>query len=272
MNIFNLLSILIFVLFAYADENIVSMKNDVCADECDPSDCPVPNSECLAGLVKDHCDCCFGCGQREGERCYENKFKNQLPDDYPEYPKCGDDLECLIRTDQEPTDKPEAICYCTKNEPICGNDGITYENRCQFTEARYKNRNKLFEVDNQPCKQRPQIISPPIDTTNNTGSSISFSCEATGWPLPSIEWRIERNNDGVGGLIEIPILSEETHFEIRTNQSTDYAMISWLQIIDAQRDDSGNYFCVAINTEGEDKTSAYLTIGNFQKRFDIIEE
>ena len=73
-------------------------------------------------------------------------------------------------------------------------------------------------------------------------------------------------------MIEIPILSEETHFEIRTNQSTDYAMISWLQIIDAQRDDSGNYFCVAINTEGEDKTSAYLTIGNFQKRFDIIEE
>ena len=54
MNIFNLLSILIFVLFAYADESIteVSVKNDVCADECDPSGCPVPNSECLAGLVK----------------------------------------------------------------------------------------------------------------------------------------------------------------------------------------------------------------------------
>ena len=102
--------------------------------------------------IKDHCDCCFGCAQREGERCYEEKFKDQLPDDYPRYSKCGDDLECRIRTDLESTDKPEAICYCTMNEPICGSDGITYENQCQFTEARYKNRNKLFEVDNQPCK------------------------------------------------------------------------------------------------------------------------
>lgn len=67
-------------------------------------------------------------------------------------------------------------------------------------------------------------------------------------------------------------MKEHQHYEILTNQSTDYANISWLQIMDTQREDSGNYICVAINEEGEDKAVAYLTIGNFQKRFDIIEE
>lgn len=235
-----------------------------CPEVCDQNECPVPQTECLAGLVKDNCDCCFVCGRREGQRCFDKSFEDQLPEDYPHYQRCGDDLECRVRTDLDPSDKPEAICYCTQDEPICGSDGVTYENRCQFTEARYRNRDKLYEIDNRPCKSMPKITSPPEDTTNNTGSSVAFSCEAWGWPLPSIDWRLERDGQ------EISISGK--HFDIKSNQSSNYAVISWLQLMDAQREDSGTYLCVASNSEGEDKASAYLTIGYFKKRFDLVEE
>lgn len=87
-----------------------------------------------------------------------------------------------------------------------------------------------------------------------------------GWPLPTIDWKVERDGN------EILILADETHFEIKSNSSSNYVTISWLQIMDAKREDSGVYICLANNTEGEQRASAYLTIGNFQKRFDLIED
>ncbi len=61
-------------------------------------------------------------------------------------------MECRLRTDMEPTDPPEAVCYCIKDEPICGTDGITYENECQLTESRYKKRDGLVAASRGPCK------------------------------------------------------------------------------------------------------------------------
>ncbi|KAI7693092.1 hypothetical protein SSS_07419 [Sarcoptes scabiei] len=141
----------------FTTANSLGVEPERC-DVCDLNNCPVPTTECLAGLVKDHCDCCFQCARREGERCFDERFKEKLPDDYERYPKCGDDLQCEIRTDLEENDRPEAICYCRYNDPICGSDGISYENQCQFTEARYRNR-KLFEIDNRPCKSTKDYLS-----------------------------------------------------------------------------------------------------------------
>ncbi len=42
--------------------------------------------------------------------------------------------------------------YCIKDEPICGTDGITYENECQLTESRYKKRDGLVAASRGPCK------------------------------------------------------------------------------------------------------------------------
>ncbi|KPM06556.1 Immunoglobulin I-set domain containing protein 6 [Sarcoptes scabiei] len=115
----------------------------------------------------------------------------------------------------------------------------------------------------------PKIISPPEDTTNNTDSSVAFFCEATGWPIPEIGWKFEL--DGVEQSIPLSKAIENNRFEIKSNESSKYTAISWLQIVETNRNDSGNYICVATNSEGSDKAKAYLTIGNFQKKFDPID-
>lgn len=97
------------------------------------------------------CNCCFVCGQREGERCY-NETLNQLPSYYKRYGPCGEGLECKVRLDLEPTDLPEAICYCSNSKPVCGSDGVTYETECQLTEARYEKRDGLVAESRGPCK------------------------------------------------------------------------------------------------------------------------
>ena len=56
-----------------------------------------------------------------------------------------------MRTDMEANDPPEAVCYCLKDEPICGSDGITYENECKLTEERYRQRNGLVASTRGPC-------------------------------------------------------------------------------------------------------------------------
>lgn len=117
--------------------------------------------------------------------------------------------------------------------------------------------------------QAPKIISPPEDTTNNTDSSVAFFCEATGWPIPEIGWKFEL--DGVEQSIPLSKAIENNRFEIKSNESSKYTAISWLQIVETNRNDSGNYICVATNSEGSDKAKAYLTIGNFQKKFDPID-
>lgn len=118
---------------------------------CDKEKCAPPAEECLAGMVKDMCDCCYVCGRREGEQC-DGDF---LPIPYRNrgYGPCGEHLECRPRTDLAPGDPPEAQCVCLKTETLCASDGKTYENECQLTEARYKQREIGLRANHRgPCR------------------------------------------------------------------------------------------------------------------------
>jgi len=235
-----------------------------CPLKCDPDGCAVPEGDCFAGMIRDRCNCCMICGRREGERCFKDALKTKLFEDQQDYPDCGEHLECRLRTDLEENDRPEAICYCTKTEPICGSDGETYANECQFTEARYKTRNDLFKQDAGPCKSVPQIVTPPEDITNNTGSSVAFSCEVKGWPVPSIEWWAQSERE----LFALP--SDNKHISVQSRGGpSEYEVTSWLQLMNVERHNSGLYICIATNSEGQAKASASLTIGNFKKNFPI---
>lgn len=225
-----------------------------CNEECDVKKCQPPEL-CLAGLIKDRCNCCSICGQREGERCFNETLKKKLLRRYNLYPDCGENLICKLRTDMETSDDPEAVCYCIKDEPICGSDGITYENECQLTEERYRKRDGLVASSRGPCLTVPKIVSPPEDIVNKTGSYIAFSCEVKGWPVPVIEWRVRKDTDASA------LPSDDPHIAVQSRGGpSNYEVTGWLQLLNIRFADQGTYYCVAKNSEGETKAGAKLTV------------
>lgn len=116
-------------------------------------------------------------------------------------------MRCLLRTDVDPEDPPEAICSCDDATRVCGSDGTTYENICKLTEERYIRRDGLVVSSRSPCRHgkfifclrqnstfqiftlAPVIVTEPKSITTKPGENIAFDCEADGWPVPDIEWR-----------------------------------------------------------------------------------
>lgn len=106
----------------------------------------------------------------------------------------------------------------------------------------------------------PVILTPPESIVNTTGSSVAFSCEAKGWPVPVIEWFIEKD------YVERLLPSDNNHISVLSRGGpSDYEVTSWLQVIEADVSDTANYICLAKNSVGESKAKARLRIGNFQK-------
>jgi hypothetical protein len=244
---------------------LVIGQQEECSSVCDLNKCQPPE-ECLAGIIKDRCNCCSVCGQREGERCFNETLKRKLSRNYKNYGDCGENLECRLRTDMEPTDPPEAVCYCIKDEPICGTDGITYENECQLTESRYKKRDGLVAASRGPCKSVPRIVSPPEDIRNKTGSYVAFSCEVKGWPVPTIEWRVQRDEKAN------PLPSDDPHIAVQSRGGpSNYEVTGWLQLLDITVADQGSYSCIARNSEGEIKATAKLVVTDARQRSQGIE-
>ena len=101
--------------------------------------------------IQDKCNCCSICGQFEGNRCYLPSLKG-LNESHHAYGDCGENLECRLRDDLNPAEPDEALCFCTKTEPVCGSDGQTYDNICQLNEARYKRRDGLVPSNYGPCQ------------------------------------------------------------------------------------------------------------------------
>ncbi|GBM10677.1 Insulin-like growth factor-binding protein-related protein 1 [Araneus ventricosus] len=216
---------------------ICSQNNSKCG-ACDSSACEAPRN-CLAGLVKDSCDCCYVCGNKEGERCEHESVP------FEGLGVCGVNLECRARTDLHPDDPPEAVCVCTQQKPMCGSDGVTYDNICQFTEARYSRRDGLRAVSTEPCVQPPRIVSPPQNIRNATGGYAALTCEAKAWPLPTIHWERNKNSK----LIRLP--GNETRLLIQSQNGPNRdETTSWLLFLSLANEDRGTYICKAENDLG----------------------
>lgn len=220
--------------------------------ECDFEQCPKPKG-CVAGLVLDQCNCCEVCAKAEYELCDHP----QLPvKEGVTYGQCGENLVCKLRSDLPDKEGPEALCYCERDEVVCGTDGKTYDNICQLAGAAVR-KDKKIKVDNVgPCKAAPVIVSPPSHSRNVTGDDIHILCEAKGYPIPTIEWTWTRVD---GKTVFLP--SDDLHVSLNVRGGPEkWEVTGWLQIMGVQKHHEGDYTCIAQNELGVDQASARINV------------
>ncbi|XP_072243251.1 kazal-type serine peptidase inhibitor domain 3 [Leuresthes tenuis] len=220
--------------------------SEVCGP-CEPDLCPETRG-CRGGLVPDSCGCCKECGNLEGQAC-DPGARSVF------YGLCGTGLRC--QADPRPAgggeeDEGEDVCVCEAQEPVCGSDGTTYMNMCQFREAAFSDP-ELRTSGTGPCRTVPVIKVPPQSQVNGTGSSLVFLCEVFAFPMALIEWRKE------GRDVILP--GDDPHISVQSRGGPlKFELSSWLQIEGAEPADSGTYCCRAHNNLGSVSASAVLGV------------
>ncbi|XP_071328438.1 kazal-type serine peptidase inhibitor domain 3 [Trachinotus anak] len=219
---------------------------------CEPDLCPETRG-CRAGLVPDSCGCCEECGNLEGQACDPG-------DRGVFYGLCGTGLRCQADPrpsgggggEEEEEEEEEEVCVCEEQEAVCGSDGTTYMNMCQFREAAFS-RPELKARGSGPCKTVPIIKVPPQSQVNGTGSSLVFLCEVFAFPMALVEWRKE------GRDVILP--GDDPHISVQSRGGPlKFELSSWLQIEGAEPGDSGTYRCIARNNLGSVSASAVLGV------------
>ena len=107
------------------------------------------------------------------------------------------------------------------------------------------------------CLVIPDISPEVIDEIQDEGGTASFTCEATGEPVPTIRWYFSDapvNNDTDVDKYEI----SETSVNTTTISST-------LIIMSTESSDVGTYTCNATNVVFSDTSSGILTVNGEYK-------
>ena len=99
-----------------------------------------------------------------------------------------------------------------------------------------------------------EILGEVTDVLENETDPVTFSCEATGEPVPVISWYL---NDV---MINVSDISKHNV----SDRLNGIVITSYLTIVNAQSSDVGTYSCHAENFIGIDRSSGTLTInGNY---------
>ena len=90
-----------------------------------------------------------------------------------------------------------------------------------------------------------------MDQTQNEGDAASFTCQATGEPVPTISWYFSSTPMNEASTMSYTISMESLN--ITTISST-------LTIMNVQSSDMGTYTCNATNVVSTDTSSGVLTV------------
>ena len=94
------------------------------------------------------------------------------------------------------------------------------------------------------------IVTSPQTQNVTAGESFMIICNATGYPVPSIEWRL----NGTSYIIRDSSITTITLTEgLRSNTSN-------ITVTNATTNDTGMYECVATNVENTDTQDANVTV------------
>ena len=107
------------------------------------------------------------------------------------------------------------------------------------------------------CLVIPDISPEVMNQTENEGETASFTCQATGEPVPMIRWYFNGtpvNNDNDVDKYEI----SETSIDTTT-------ISSMLTIMSVESSDVGTYTCNATNVVSSDNSSGVLTVNGEHK-------
>lgn len=238
-------------IFSSSDPLLLEEEQWGVCGPCEADLCPETRG-CRAGVVPDSCNCCQECGNLEGQAC-------DPPGGWSERSGaglCGAGLRC----EKDPAgggggeeeEEEEDVCVCEEQEAVCGSDGVTYFNMCQFREAAFSRPELQIRVGG-PCRTVPIIKVPPHSQVNGTGSSLAFLCEVFAFPMALVEWRKE------GRDVVLP--GDDPHISVQSRGGPlKFELSSWLQIEGAGPEDSGTYRCVAHNDMGSVSASAVLGV------------
>ncbi|XP_034234079.1 insulin-like growth factor-binding protein-related protein 1 [Thrips palmi] len=219
--------------------------------------------ECAAGvgLAPDPCGCCADgvCGLPEGSRCYN--ASSDAVDDLAlrALGVCGDNMDCIKRTDLREEDKPEALCVCRDPGQVCGSDNTTYASTCLMKSARPASADeapvKVWLKHRGPCRSAPWIVTAPTSVSYVAGSPVSLECEVKGYPGPTASW--ERIKDGIA----TPLPGDDASLVVMLRGGPEpFMATTWLQIMTLREADVGTYICVATNSEGVARVGTNVAI------------
>jgi len=221
---------------------------------CDPNAC-APALDCAAGVTVDPCGCCYVCGRLEGEKCDNYTLPLAKKD---QYGFCGANLACLLRTDTTSTERPEALCVCENDWPVCGSDGRTYATICQLRQEASSHRNDALQMAQWgPCQTLPEITSAPEEVDAEMYQEVALGCEARGYPIPSLTWHFK--SAYTGQIVELPGDDQMIALQVRGGPEP-YMVTSWLQILKLRPSDIGTYTCTVVNVKGVVKASAGVNV------------
>ena len=93
------------------------------------------------------------------------------------------------------------------------------------------------------------IVTGPQTQNVTAGDSFILTCNATGYPVPSIEWTL----NGTSYIIDPSVATITPMERLRSNTSV-------LTVSNAMVNDTGIYQCVATNVVNNDTQDANVTV------------